>query len=111
MVGESLLNYHLLNVNHYRQRCHEHAARHTHFTERFKAPLFYSREVVRPGGIRTPGLLVRSRGPEITRICRNRENATKIKKLLQAGTNHLPFPLHFFFPILRRFSEICMTLL
>jgi hypothetical protein len=33
---------------------HEDTARHTHFTAGFKAPVFYSGEVVRPGGFELP---------------------------------------------------------
>jgi hypothetical protein len=56
-------------------------------------------------------LLVRSQGAEFTRTCRDREKCGKINKLLQADANHLPFPVHFFFTILRRFANSCMTLL
>jgi hypothetical protein len=44
---------------------HEDTARHTHFTVRSKAPLFYSREVVRPGGFELPAFWFVANGVRI----------------------------------------------
>jgi len=47
-----------------------------------------------------------TRGRNLLELAGTEKNAAKINKLLQAGANYLPFPLHFFFPISRRFAEL-----
>jgi hypothetical protein len=68
-------------------------------------------EVARPERFALPTFWFVTRGRNLLELAGTEKNAEKINKLLQAGANHLPFPLHFFFPISRRFAETCMTLL
>ena len=55
-------------------------------------------EAARPERFALPTFWFVTRGRTLLELAGTEKNAEKINKLLQAGANHLPFPLHFILP-------------